>query len=752
MESPPGTDLELSDGWLAAAADDHLRRSYTEHDFDDAAWHPIAVPGHWRSSPGFADSDGPLLHRCRFEAPAPEAGRRSWLTFDGLFYQGDVWLDGGYLGDTEGYFLPHSFEITDALRDRSEHALAVEVTCNASPATAPRRNITGAFQGAAYLDPEWNPGGIWRPVRNTTTGPVRIASLRVVCREANVERAVVSLRAVLDSDGSRRVRLRNEVGGHDHELDQPLAAGANEVNWAVTIERPALWWPRALGDAVLHDVRVAVMLAPGDAAGSAPGAESVPQTGDTGHGRDGDSAPADDAAGLVSDERRLRTGLRSVRLRRWIASVNGQRLFLKGTTIGPTRMALGEATPADLRGDAELAVEAGLDLVRVHAHVSRPELYEAADELGLLLWQDMPLHGVHARGVRKQAVRQAGALVDLLGHHPSIALWCGHDEPMAPVERPPVMTGPGTVVAAAGRAVEHQVPTWNRSVLDASIKRALHKADSSRPVVAHSGVAPHVPQLDGTDSHLDLGWSRGDERDLPALARRIPRLVRFVGRFGAQAVPSGDGAAFAEPERWPDIDWDRLEARHALQKDVFDARVPAEGYATFAGWRDATQRYQATLVRRHVEELRRLKYRPTGGFTQFLFADGHPGVTWSVLDHERRPKLAFDALRAACRPVIVVADRLPTTVVGGEPLALDVHVVSDLRVAVDDTRVTARLEWPGGHHDWNWGGDIPADSCVRVGTLQTVVPEADGPLRLDLGLHLSRQDVIVNHYRSTIVR
>jgi hypothetical protein len=33
-----------------------------------------------------------------------------------------------------------------------------------------------------------------------------------------------------------------------------------------------------------------------------------------------------------------------------------------------------------------------------------------------------------------------------------------------------------------------------------------------------------------------------------------------------------------------------------------------------------------------------------------------------------------------------------------------------------------------------------------------VVPEADGPLRLDLGLHLSRQDVIVNHYRSTIAR
>ena len=47
-----------------------------------------------------------------------------------------------------------------------------------------------------------------------------------------------------------------------------------------------------------------------------------------------------------ADERRLRTGLRQVRMRRWIASVNGERLFLKGANQGPTRMAIAEATPA----------------------------------------------------------------------------------------------------------------------------------------------------------------------------------------------------------------------------------------------------------------------------------------------------------------------------------------------------------------------------------------------------------------------
>jgi hypothetical protein len=48
--------------------------------------------------------------------------------------------------------------------------------------------------------------------------------------------------------------------------------------------------------------------------------------------------------------------------------------------------------------------------------------------------------------------------------------------------------------------------------------------------------------------------------------------------------------------------------------------------------------------------------------------------------------------------------------------------------------------------------DIPADACVGLGTLQTVVPEADGPLCLDLELHLSRRDVIANRYQSTVAR
>ena len=134
--------------------------------------------------------------------------------------------------------------------------------------------------------------------------------------------------------------------------------------------------------------------------------------------------------GVESDAASVRTGLREVAVQNWVFSINGERMFLKGACLAPTQMALGEASPDAVRADIVAARDAGLDLVRVLGHISRPELYEAADELGMLVWQDFPLQWGYARTIRKQAVRQAREAVDLLGHHPSIIMWCAHNEPL----------------------------------------------------------------------------------------------------------------------------------------------------------------------------------------------------------------------------------------------------------------------------------------------------------------------------------
>ena len=165
--------MELSGAWRASAADDELRRAGIGLDVDDSGWLDIAVPGHWRSHPELATSDGPILYRTRFELPAPAAGARRWVTFDGIFYQADVWLDGAYLGDPEGYFFPHTYDISGLSHLGSEHVIAVEVACAPQRQRTAKRNITGVFQHWDCADPAWNPGrpADVQPSRSTPVPP-----------------------------------------------------------------------------------------------------------------------------------------------------------------------------------------------------------------------------------------------------------------------------------------------------------------------------------------------------------------------------------------------------------------------------------------------------------------------------------------------------------------------------------------------------------------------------------------------------
>ena len=113
--------MELNGTWRAMRADDDARRNAIGLDVDDSGWAEIEVPGHWRHHPDFADNDDPLLCRRHFTMAEPGEGRRRWVTLDGVFYQADVFLDGAYLGDPEGYFFPHSFDITALSRIGDDH-------------------------------------------------------------------------------------------------------------------------------------------------------------------------------------------------------------------------------------------------------------------------------------------------------------------------------------------------------------------------------------------------------------------------------------------------------------------------------------------------------------------------------------------------------------------------------------------------------------------------------------------------------
>ena len=230
-----------------------------------------------------------------------------------------------------------------------------------------------------------------------------------------------------------------------------------------------------------------------------------------------------------------------------------------------------------------------------------------------------------------------------------------------------------------------------------------------------------------------LGWHRGEVGELAELARLMPRLVRFVSEFGAQSVPDR-GGEFVDASSWPQIDWEALREHHGLEVEVMAQRVPPDEHPTFDAWRMATQRNQASILRHHIETLRRLKYRPTGGFCFSWLADPAPMISASVLDDRRSPKLAWQAVVDACRPVVVVIDPLPPLLRPGDELALDVHVVNDLRSAVVDATVAVTCTWRGGKRQWKFRGDVDADAVALVGRLELTVPDAPGDLLLGLAL------------------
>jgi len=504
---------------------------------------------------------------------------------------------------------------------------------------------------------------------------------RVLCVDASVARGRLACNVTLDATSERRgARLHAVVRGPagDVLLDAlkavTIAAGTNELAWTLTVDDPPRWWPRGLGSQLLCSLDLDVEV---------------------------DGAPSD---GLTK-----RVAFRDVRRNGSMLSINGERAFLKGACYAPARALLGDADDELIRADVASALDAHLDLLRVHTHVAPLALYDRADEAGLLLWQDFPMEGGYGRGVRRQAARQARAMVELLGHHPSIVLWCAHDAPLGD-------DAPARALANA------TVPTWGKEVLDRSTAHAIARHDGTRPVVRSSGA--------GDDSHLWFGWRHGSLAGLGPAIRAVPRLGRFVSAFGAQSVP--ENAPWMRPELWPQLAWDELAEHHGLERRAFDTYVPVADAKSFDEWCDSTQAYQAALLQLQIEDLRRCKGTPCGGFTVFCLADPGPAVGFGLLDHDRVPKRSYGAVRDACRPVLAMVD----------PRTGNVHVANDTNQTIVDAEVVVAVDGRARH----WRGDIDADAVVFVG-------RAELDDAVDVEVVLSHPDVgrIANRYPLVIV-
>ena len=295
--------------------------------------------------------------------------------------------------------------------------------------------------------------------------------------------------------------------------------------------------------------------------------------------------------------------------------------------------------------------------------------------------------------VRRQAVRQAAEAVDLLGHHPSIAVWCGHNEPVAiDVRRrhePTARVDAGVRRRPAAADVEPHV-------LDRSVKRAFERADGTpagrRPL--RRGAPPAAARRHRQPPLLRLVLRRG-ARPAGLRRRRAPHGP-LRGEFGAQAVPEDAAVHGARALARP-----RLGAAGRAPRPPAGRVRPARaaGRPTPPSTSGGTPRSatRPRVLRHQIEQLRRLKYRPDRRLRrQLAWPTPTPRSPGAVLGHDRAPKLATTPLGEACRPVIVVADRLPAARGARRRRSPSTSTsCRDRRVADRRRDVTARLSWAG---------------------------------------------------------
>ncbi|WP_396635253.1 glycoside hydrolase family 2 protein [Maribacter sp. R86514] len=106
--------------------------------------------------------------------------------------------------------------------------------------------------------------------------------------------------------------------------------------------------------------------------------------------------------------------------------LNGKRVLLRGTHRHEEHAGVGAAMSNELhRKDMELIKEMGANFVRLAHYPQDPEIYKTCDELGLLVWDELPWcrGGLGGEVWQKNTKDMLKEMIDQNYNHPSIIIW-----------------------------------------------------------------------------------------------------------------------------------------------------------------------------------------------------------------------------------------------------------------------------------------------------------------------------------------
>jgi len=449
----------------------------------------------------------------------------------------------------------------------------------------------------------------------------------------------------------------------------------------------------------------------------------------------------------ISDRMETTLGIRQIEQREGSSLyLNNVRFFQRGANYLSDQL-LSLMTHKRYKKDLDLVREANLNTIHPFCIIERQNFYDQCDEEGVLVYQDFPMWMTmnnESEFVRR-AVAQVAEMIDQFGHHPSIAIWNMGSQPS-----PANFEKLCSVLAYTAQQADPSrvVKQGNASV-----------AFDGDPVHSHSSFFWDPVLLDRyardfdwrSDLHLYFGWYMGENEDL---AQMPDSYFQLVTEFGAQSLPRKKTleTIIGSPNLFPP-DWKKLSL-HCAQKERLIER--AGDFKNIGDLIMATQQYQAKLIRYHVEFYRRRKFKPCNGAHVFCFNDCWPAVTWSLVEFDRTPKLAYKALKRSMAPLQAFIDLEKLTPRVNENVSLMICVVNDLqkhynnvsvRVIDSQTNVDNKVDT---YLIKEFHCDLPPSSLVDLDPVEWL-PTTVGKHHLELSVFQDNTTLSKNEYILDVV-
>jgi hypothetical protein len=628
---------EMADAWTVHAVPEEISRP----GFNTASWYDATVPGTVLTTlvqqgvcPDPLHGLNNLLipdlatkswwYRVEFPTPAAWQNRNVGLTFKGINYHAEIWLNGRKLGDTGGAFIRGQFEVAPLLATAGNNVLAVRVwppshytfgSGEESVIAGPGENGGDeTLDGPTFFCTEgwdWIPTirdrctGIWQDVVLHPTSAVKICDPQVVTtlpELPDLSVAEVTINSELRNLTKKSQTVTVEAGIADvkEQKSVTLASGAtNLVSFKLKINHPKLWWPNGYGKPTLHDFTLRVV----------------------------------DAGQRESDCFTQRIGLRQLTYEYLtspkdnptneplVVKVNGRRIYARGGDWGMDD-ALKRCSSERLEPYFRLHRDAHFNMIRNWCGQSTEEsFYGLADKYGILVWNDFWLS---TTGYNNPAVdgerflANAADAIKRFRNHASIAVWCGRNE--------------------------GDPPPW----LNEPLAKLLDTLDGTRLYIAKSTDRKNL---------LKSGpWSYQEPNYY------YERTHGFTTELGVNSVPTADAVrAMLDPgQYWSAMEQDAWAYHdfHSSQNGARSNYVAAAElrYGVGQNLDDFIRRIQMLNYTQHrllFEAWNASLWNPSTGLLIWMSHPCWPSTVWQVYSSDYDTHAAYFGAKKACEPIHV---------------------------------------------------------------------------------------------------